>query len=61
MSLTTMKPTMLASALLLFAATALAQEPTLPYAVGNVKDFLETNKANNTPSVVLYNFNLESG
>lgn len=61
MSLTTMKPTMLASALLLFAATALAQEPTLPYTIGGVEDFLETNKANGTPSVVLYNFNLESG
>jgi hypothetical protein len=56
-----MKPTMLASALLLFAATALAQEPTLPYTIGGVEDFLETNKANGTPSVVLYNFNLESG
>ena len=56
-----MKPAMLASALLLFAAAALAQESTLPYAIGNVEDFLETNKANGTPSVVLYNFNLESG
>jgi hypothetical protein len=56
-----MKPTMLAGALLLFTATALAQEPTLPYAIGNVEDFLETNKANGIPSVVLYNFNLESG
>jgi hypothetical protein len=56
-----MKPTMLASALLLFAATALAQGPTLPYATNSVADFLETNKANNTPSVVLYNFDLESG
>ena len=61
MSLTTMKPTMLAGALLLFTVTAFAQKPTLPYAIGNVKDFLETNKANSTPSVVLYNFNLESG
>ena len=61
MSLTTMKPTMLAGALLLFTATTLAQESTLPYAIGNVEDFLETNKANGTPSVVLYNFNLESG
>lgn len=61
MSLTTMKPTLLAGALLLFTATALAQEPTLPYAIGNVEDFLERNKANGTPSVVLYNFNLESG
>ena len=56
-----MKPTMLASALLLFAATALAQGPTLPYTIGSVEDFLETNKVNGTPSVVLYNFNLESG
>jgi hypothetical protein len=56
-----MKPTMVAGALLLFTATALAQESTLPYAIGNVEDFLETNKANGTPSVVLYNFNLESG
>ena len=61
MSLTTMKSTMLAGALLLFTATAFTQEPTLPYAIGNVKTFLETNKANSTPSVVLYNFNLESG
>ena len=61
MSLTPMKPTMLASALLLFAATALAQGPTLPYTIGSVEDFLETNKVNGTPSVVLYNFNLESG
>lgn len=56
-----MKSTMLAGALLLFTATAFTQEPALPYAIGNVKNFLETNKANSTPSVVLYNFNLESG
>lgn len=56
-----MKPTILASALLLFTVTALAQEPLLPYATGNVQDFLDTNKANETSSVVLYNFNLESG
>jgi hypothetical protein len=56
-----MKPTMLAVVLLLFTATALAQGPTLPYTIGNVEDFLKTNKANGTPSVVLYNFNLESG
>lgn len=56
-----MKPTTLAGVLLLFTANAFAQESSLPYAIGNVKDFLETNRANGTPSVVLYNFNLESG
>ena len=56
-----MKFAVLTSALLLLTTTAIAQRPTLPYAIGNVEDFLETNKATNTPSVVLYNFNLESG
>jgi hypothetical protein len=47
--------------LLVLAAPAFAQEMTLPYAQGNVNRFLEANKANKLPSVVLYNFNLESG
>jgi hypothetical protein len=47
--------------LLLLAAPALAQNMPLPYAVGNVDRFLEANKANKLPSVVLYNFNLKSG
>ena len=47
--------------LLVLAAPAFAQEMTLPYAQGNVNRFLEANKANKRPSVVLYNFNLESG
>ena len=47
--------------LLLLAAPAFAQDLPLPYAQGNVNRFLEANKANKLPSVVLYNFNLESG
>ena len=47
--------------LLVLAAPAFAQEMPLPYAQGNVNRFLEANKANKRPSVVLYNFNLESG
>ena len=47
--------------LLLLAAPAFAQDMPLPYAQGNVNRFLEANKANKLPSVVLYNFNLESG
>ncbi|MBT4692211.1 MAG: hypothetical protein HOB73_02585 [Planctomycetaceae bacterium] len=56
-----MKPTILTSALLLFTVAAFAEQPPLPYATGGVIDFLKTNKSNGTPSVVLYNFNLESG
>ena len=47
--------------LLLLAAPAFAQDMPLPYAQGNVNRFLEANKANKLPSVVLYNFNLKSG
>ena len=56
-----MKISTMATGLLLLAAPAFAQEVTLPYAQGNVNRFLEANKANKLPSVVLYNFNLESG
>ncbi len=56
-----MKISTMAIPLLLLAAPAFAQEMTLPYAQGNVNRFLEANKANKLPSVVLYNFNLESG
>ena len=61
MKITSMKLTLLAVTLMLVTATVLAQEPTLPYAVGNVEDFLETNQTSGRPSLVLYNFNLESG
>ena len=56
-----MKLSTMAIPLLLLAAPALAQEISLPYAEGNVNRFLEANKANKLPSVVLYNFNLKSG
>ncbi len=56
-----MKLSTMATGLLLLAAPAFAQEMPLPYAQGNVNRFLEANKANKRPSVVLYNFNLESG
>ena len=52
---------MMATGLLLLVAPAFAQEMPLPYAQGNVNRFLEANKAKKLPSVVLYNFNLESG
>ena len=56
-----MKLSTMATGLLLLAAPALSQDMPLPYAQGNVNRFLEANKANKLPSVVLYNFNLESG
>jgi hypothetical protein len=57
---TRMKLSTMAIPLLLLAAPAFAQDLSLPYAQGNVNRFLETNKANKLPSVVLYNFNLKS-
>ena len=51
----------MAMPLLLLTAPAFAQDIPLPYAKGNVTRFLEANKAKKLPSVVLYNFNLESG
>ncbi len=47
---------------LVFLAVPLtAQDALLPYATGNVTEFLQANKASGLPSIVLYNFNLDSG
>ena len=56
-----MKLSTMAVPLFLLAVPAFAQEVPLPYAEGNVNRFLEANKAQKLPSVVLYNFNLKSG
>ena len=56
-----MKLPLIAIPLMLLAMPANAQEPTLPYATGSVQEFLKKNKARKSPSVVLYNFDLESG
>ena len=56
-----MKLSTMAIPMLLLVAPAFAQDLPLPYAQGNVNRCLEANKANKLPSVVLYNFNLESG
>lgn len=51
-----------AAALLTICTPAVAQAATeLPYATGSVDAFLRANKAASKQSVVLYNFNLESG
>jgi hypothetical protein len=47
--------------LVFLAAPATAQDAPLPYATGTVTEFLQANKASSLPSIVLYNFNLESG
>lgn len=56
-----MKLPLIAIPVIFMAMPALAQKPSLPYATGSVQKFLAENKANNLPSVVLYNFNLDSG
>ena len=56
-----MKLPLIAIPLIFMAMPACAQEATLPYATGSVQEFLKKNKAKKSPSVVLYNFNLESG
>ena len=43
------------------ALPLMAQEPVLPYSTESVQQFLAKNRAAKIPSVVLYNFNLESG
>lgn len=51
----------MALAFALLPGAVLAQENVLPYETGSVEKFLEANKAKGVASVVLYNFNLESG
>lgn len=47
--------------LIFLALPLMAQEPELPYSTESVQQFLDKNRAEKTPSVVLYNFDLESG
>lgn len=56
-----MKRILIAIALASMTLPATAQEAKLPYDTGSVEDFLKKNKAAKKPSVVLYNFDLESG
>ena len=56
-----MKRLLLAIALVSMAVPATAQEAKLPYDTGSVEEFLKKNRAAKKPSVVLYNFDLESG
>jgi hypothetical protein len=56
-----MKRILIALALVSMALPGTAQEAKLPYDTGSVEDFLKKNKAAKKPSVVLYNFDLESG
>ncbi len=43
------------------ALPLMAQEPVLPYSTESVQQFLAKNRAEKTPSIVLYNFDIESG
>ncbi len=56
-----MKRFLIALALISLALPVAAQEAKLPYDTGSVEGFLKKNKAAKKPSVVLYNFDLESG
>ena len=56
-----MKRFLIALALISLALPVAAQEAKLPYDTGSVEEFLKKNKAAKKPSVVLYNFDLESG
>ena len=56
-----MKRFLIALALISLALPVAAQEAKLPYDTGSVEAFLKKNKAAKKPSVVLYNFDLESG
>ena len=56
-----MKLSLTVLSLVLLAPTAFAQKSTLPYATGSGEQFLKANQAKKVPSVVLYNFNLDSG
>ena len=56
-----MKRFLIALALVAMALPAAAQKAELPYDTGGVEEFLKKNKAAKKPSVVLYNFDLESG
>ena len=47
--------------LIFLALPGLAQQPDLPYSTESVQQFLDKNRAEKTPSIVLYNFDLESG
>ena len=56
-----MKPFPLLIFLISWSPLLVAQEVPLPYATGSVDAFLKNNVAHQKPSIVLYNFNLESG
>lgn len=47
--------------LIFLALPGLAQQLDLPYSTESVQQFLAKNRAAKKPSVVLYNFDLESG
>ena len=56
-----MKFPVITLAVIFLAPPLPAQEPVLPYATGEVQEFLEKNRAEKMPSIVLYNFDLDSG
>ena len=56
-----MKTLLILFSFFFLVAGAAGQEFDLPYAQGNVKEFLKECRNNDQPSIVLYNFNLESG
>ncbi len=56
-----MKQLILFVSLGLLTIPSLGQDVFLPYAQGDVESFLSQNRIAQQPSVVLYNFDLESG
>ena len=56
-----MKQLILIVSLGMLTGPLLGQDVFLPYAQGDVESFLAQNRMAQQPSVVLYNFDLESG